>query len=115
MTDLFLRALAQADAQALREQCARLLAEVEEVRRLLLPHSDSKAGEDAGCGCDLHTAVTAAAWAADEMRRLRAELAEQKQLNLQLANRLAACSQVLSRAAERGKVCVCNLDTKPTA
>lgn len=50
-----------------------------------------------------------------EVRRLRAELAEQKRTNLQLAERLAACSQVLGKAAERGKVCVCNLDNKPTA
>ena len=97
------------------KECESLRAELAEVRRLLLPHPDAKAGEDAGCGCDMHTAVTAAAWAAGEMRRMRAELAEQKQLNLQLAERLAACSQVLGRAAERGKVCGCNLDTKPTA
>ena len=42
-----------------------------------------------------------------ERDRLRAELEQQKQLNLQLAERLSACSQVLGRAAERGKVCGC--------
>ena len=42
-----------------------------------------------------------------ECDRLRAELAEQKRINLQLADRLAACSQVLGRAAERGRVCGC--------
>ena len=36
-----------------------------------------------------------------ENARLRAELDEQKQLNLQLAERLRCCSQVLGRAAER--------------
>ena len=40
-----------------------------------------------------------------EILRLQAELAAQKRLNVQLAERLAACSQVLGRAAERGKVC----------
>jgi predicted kinase len=42
-----------------------------------------------------------AAWAAAEMRRMGAELARQVWLNLQLAERPAACSQVLGRAAER--------------
>lgn len=42
----------------------------------------------------------------------RAELAEddvrrQRALNMELAERLAACSSVLGRAAERGKVCEC--------
>lgn len=32
---------------------------------------------------------------------LRVELEQQRQLNLQLAERLAACSQVLGRVAER--------------
>ncbi len=45
--------------------------------------------------------------AADQLRDLLAELAEQKATNLALAERLAACSAVLSRAAERGKVCEC--------
>lgn len=42
-----------------------------------------------------------------EIRRQMDDIAEQKRLNLQLAERLAACSQVLGRAAERGKVCEC--------
>ena len=42
-----------------------------------------------------------------EIDRLRAELAGQKAANLALAERLAACSAVLSKAAERGKVCGC--------
>jgi hypothetical protein len=37
----------------------------------------------------------------NERDRLRAELEQQRQLNLQLAERLAACSQALGRAAER--------------
>ncbi len=37
----------------------------------------------------------------DERDRLRVELEQQRQLNLQLAERLAACLQVLGRAAER--------------
>ena len=36
-----------------------------------------------------------------EIRALKAELAEQKAANLALAERLAACSEVLGRAAER--------------
>lgn len=52
-----------------------LQSELAEVRRLLLPHPDAGAGEDAACGCDMHTAVTAAAWAAAEMKRCWAELA----------------------------------------
>ncbi len=143
----------------------RLRAELEEVRRQLLPHPDAKGGEDRGCGCDMYTAVAAAAWASAGIKRLRADVAalrnerdrlrvelqtvtdvwrvrevlverdrlraelervqadrrelreelgivardltEQKQLNLQLAERLAACSQVLGRAAEKGRVCGC--------
>ena len=57
------------------KECESLRAELAEVRRLLLPHPDAKAGQDAGCACDLHTAVTAAAWSAAEMRRLRGEVA----------------------------------------
>ena len=45
--------------------------------------------------------------ALNERDRLRAELDEQKAANLALAERLAACSAVLSKAAERGKVCGC--------
>lgn len=40
---------------------------------------------------------------------LRTELAAQKAVNLQLAERLAACSAVLGRLAGRGKVCECQL------
>jgi len=43
-----------------------------------------------------------------EVRRLRAVIGEQVTLNLQLADRLAACSAVLGRAAERGRVCACS-------
>lgn len=71
-------ALAQADAAALRDECRRLRVELDTV---------------------------ADVWRVREMLverdRLRAELEQQKQLNLQLAERLAACSQVLGRAAER--------------
>ena len=42
-----------------------------------------------------------------ECDRLRAELAEQKRANLALAERLAACSEVLGRAAEKGRACGC--------
>ena len=42
-----------------------------------------------------------------ERNRLMAELAEQKAVNLKLADRLAKCSEVLGRAAERGRVCGC--------
>lgn len=61
VTEMHLRALAQADAAALRDEC----------------------------------------------RRLQVELEQQRKLNLQLAERLAACSQVLGRAAEKGRVCGC--------
>lgn len=44
---------------------------------------------------------------AAEVRRLWAELAVQKAATLALAERLAACSEVLGKAAERGKVCDC--------
>ena len=108
--------MTDAELMAVLNERDRLRAEVEEVRRLLLPHPDAKAGEDAGCACDLHTAVTAAGWAAGEMRRLeaevrrlRAEVAEQKRANVQLAERLASCSEVLGQAAGRGKVCQCSV------
>lgn len=39
--------------------------------------------------------------------RLVAEIRRQRVLNMELAERLAACSSVLGRAAERGKVCEC--------
>ena len=42
-----------------------------------------------------------------EVRRLRRELAEQKAATIALAERIAACSAVLGKAAERGKVCDC--------
>ena len=45
--------------------------------------------------------------ALNERDRLRAELDEQKAANIALAERLTACSQVLGRTAERGKVCGC--------
>ena len=57
------------------KECESLRAELAEIRRMLIPHPDAKDGEDTWCGCDLHTAVTAAAWAAAEMKRLRDELA----------------------------------------
>ena len=41
------------------------------------------------------------------LRNLGEAWEEQKRLNLELARRLAACSEVLSKAAERGKVCKC--------
>lgn len=44
-----------------------------------------------------------------EVLRLRAELAEQKRVNVQLAERLCACSEVLGMAARRGKVCQCSV------
>lgn len=107
-----------------------LRSELDQIRRILLPHPDAKYGEDPGCGCDMLEAVDAAELVAAEIKRLRveldtvadvwrvrdvlverdrlrAELEQQKQLNLQLAERLSACSQVLGRAAERGKVCGC--------
>ena len=72
----------RAEVEALKAERGYLFTEVDElqselaeVRRMLLPHPDAKDGEDAGCGCDLHTAVTAAAWAAAEMKRCWAELA----------------------------------------
>ena len=55
-----------------------------------------------GCGCVSLTAEEAVIYA---LRELRAEMAEQKAVNLQLAERLAACAAVLGRAAERGRVC----------
>ena len=63
------------ECQRLATERNRLRAELAEVRRLLLPHPDAKDGEEAACGCDLHTAATAAAWAAAELKRLRDELA----------------------------------------
>jgi hypothetical protein len=69
-----------------------LRVELEEVRRQLLPHPDAKDGEDRGCGCDMLEAVDAAELVAAEIKRLRVELEQQRQLNLQLAERLAACS-----------------------
>ncbi len=57
------------------KECESLRAELSEVRRLLLLHPDAKAGEDVGCACDMHTAVTAAAWAAAELKRCWAGLA----------------------------------------
>jgi len=50
-----------------------------------------------------------------EVRRLRAELAEQKAANLALAERLAACSEVLGRAAEKGRVCGCQTEKDKTS
>ena len=51
-----------------------------------------------------------------EVRRLRQEVAElreqlagQKAINLRLAERLRACSEVLGKAAERGRVCECEV------
>ena len=41
-----------------------------------------------------------------ERNRLMEELAEQKRLNLKLADRLAKCSEVLGRAAEK-RACGC--------
>lgn len=38
---------------------------------------------------------------------LARDLQEQRALNVRLAERLAACAEVLGRAAERGKVCRC--------
>ena len=70
--------MTDAELMAVLNERDRLRAQLAEVRRLLLPHPDAKAGEDAGCACDLHTAVTAAAWAAAELKRLRDELAERK-------------------------------------
>ena len=121
-----------------------LRAELDQVRRILLPHPDANYGEDPGCGCDMLEAVDAAELVAAEIKRLRAdvaalrderdrlrlelqtvadvwrvrevlverdrlrvELETQRRLNLQLAERLAACSQALGRAAEKGRVCGC--------
>jgi len=46
----------------------------------------------------------------EELGMVAREVTEQKQLNLQLAERLAACSQVLGRAAEKGRVCGCQTE-----
>ncbi len=50
-----------------------------------------------------------------EVRRLRGELAEQQAMAKRLADRLAACSHVLGRAAERGKVCGCQVNKEDDA
>lgn len=42
-----------------------------------------------------------------EVKRLQAELAVQESIILSLGDKLLACSQVLSRAAETGRVCEC--------
>jgi len=51
-------------------------------------------------GCEREHPRCAVAVLVQEVRRLRAA-------NLALAERLAACSAVLGKAAERGKVCGC--------
>lgn len=99
--------MTDAELMAVLNERDRLRVELEEVRRQLLPHPDAKDGEDRGCGCDMYDAVTAAAWASAEIKRLEVELEQQRQLNLQLAERLAACSQVLGRAAEKSRVRGC--------
>jgi hypothetical protein len=47
--------------------------------------------------------------AAGQLAGLLAEVVELRELNVRLADRLAACSEVLGRAAERGKVCGCQV------
>jgi hypothetical protein len=67
--------MTDAELTALRDERDRLRVELDEVRRQLLPHPDAKDGEDRGCGCDMYDAVTAAAWASAEIKRLRADVA----------------------------------------
>ena len=51
-----------------------LRSELDQIRRILLPHPDAKYGEDPGCGCDMLEAVDAAELVAAEIKRLRVEL-----------------------------------------
>lgn len=86
----------------------RLRAELEAIRRLVLPHPDATAGQDDGCGCDMVSTVDAVSSLSRMMDAMTAQFLEQKRLNVALADRLEICREILARAAETGRVCVCN-------
>ena len=92
------------DVVSLQIERNHLRRELDRIRDMTGQVKHQHSEECYGCGCYSLTAEEAVVYA---LRELRAELAEQKAANLALAERLAACSQVLGRAAERGKVCGC--------
>lgn len=87
-------------AEQTKLKCA--LAELERITQITGAIKHTNAEECYGCGCMSMTAEECVIY-------MMRELAAAKKLNEQLAERLHSCSQVLSRAAERGKVCKCQM------
>ena len=92
------------DIVSLQIERNHLRRELDRIRDLTGQVKHTNPDECYECGCYSMTAEEAVVYA---LRELRAELAEQKAANIALAERLAACSEVLGKAAERGKVCGC--------
>ena len=86
------------------DECQRLTTECERLRAEL---AEQKAV------AEIQAALNGTLRA--EIRRQMDELAEQKRVNLKLAERLAACSEVLGRAAGRVKVCQCSVTPSSAA
>lgn len=93
--------MTDAELTALRDERDRLRVELDEVRDItgVVRHTSHEDCQQ--CGCVSLSASEAVAELRVSCDALRVELEQQRQLNLQLAERLAACSQVLGRAAER--------------
>ncbi len=86
----------------------RLRAELAAIRTAVAGYADADDSDTSAARTRTADAVCLM-W--DELQGARAELERQKRLNLELAERLAACAAVLGRAAERGKVCGCQSET----
>lgn len=97
------------DVASLQMERDRLRAEVARIRDMTGMVRHTTHDECHGCGCISLSAEEAVAELRVQRDAMQAELAEQKELNLQLAERLAACSEVLGKAAGRGKVCQCSV------
>lgn len=75
--------------------------------------TDRSGGPWAGCHCTHPPCAIPRLLA--EVRRLRAELDRQRAATLATAERLVFAAEVLGRAAERGKVCGCQMSGEATA